>query len=151
MFCDSLILFFSPVLNGLGWVICNIGILILLLNFHCNLHSIKEPDRFKISWKKLKTSSLKFVLACFVGIIFITITILLTNQLSSIIFLHIRTLLNVTIIHICIPKYYISKNQNMKLYLRVYHHQPPPVLPWQLPQNFVRNSVKLIIVSDKND
>ena len=151
MFCDSLILFFSPVLNGLGWIICNIGILILLINFHCNLHSIKEPDRCKISWKKMKISSLKFVLACFAGIIFITISIVLTNQLSNTIFLHIRTLLNITIIYICIPRYYICKNQNMKLYLQVYHHQPPPVLPWQLPQNFDPNSVKLIIVSEKND
>ena len=47
------------------------------------------------------------------------------------------------LIFILIPKYYICQNHNMKLYVSVYHHHPPPVLPWQLPNNFDLKSVKL--------
>ena len=49
------------------------------------------------------------------------------------------------------PRYYISQNHNLKVYLSVYHHQPPPVLPWQLPDDFDPNSVVLTIVPHENE
>ena len=52
----------------------------------------------------------------------------------------------VTIFGIFLPKYYISQNPSLKLYVSVYHHHPPPVLPWQLPDNFNPNSVELVCV-----
>ena len=61
--------------------------------------------------------------------------------------LHIRDILA----FILIPKYFINQNENLKLYVSVYHLVPAPVLPWQLPSNFDPNSVKLTYVNYPND
>ena len=63
---------------------------------------------------------------------------------------HILTLIQCTFLFILVPKYHISQDPNLKFYVSVYHHQPPPVLPWQLPEN-VDPDVKLIIAKHKNE
>ena len=93
----------------------------------------------------------KSVFVCFFVIAFLITIILILRQgfeMESTTFLHFNILLNAIMIFIIFPKYVISQNQNLQLYVRVYHHQPPPVLPWQLPENFDSGSVKLIIVQN---
>ena len=65
--------------------------------------------------------------------------------------LHIRSNLILLFAFIIIPKYFINQNQNLKLYVSVYHWVPAPVLPWQLPKNFNPNSVNLIYVNHPNN
>ena len=48
-------------------------------------------------------------------------------------------------------KYLISQNPNLKSYVSVYHHQPPPVLPWQLADNFDPGDIKLIVVKKEHE
>ena len=97
--------------------------------------------------------TLKFVSVCFVGVGFITTNILLRYEyvMENITLFHLNILLNITIIFIILPRYMISQNKNCQLYVRVYHHQPPPVLPWQLPNSFDPYSVKLTIVQHENE
>ena len=52
----------------------------------------------------------------------------------------------VAIFGIFLPKYYISQNPSLKIYTNVYHQHPPPILPWQVPENFNPRSVELIYI-----
>ena len=145
-FYDSyLFLLFSIVKNGFGWIICSIGILIFLLKFQFNLRSIDEQTQSRNS------NTIKFISVCFGCISFITTAVLLSymNTEKNFYYQHLRTLLNNVILFICIPKYFINQNENCKLYVSVYDHHPPPVLPWQLPTNFDPNSVKLFVAQLK--
>ena len=49
---------------------------------------------------------------------------------------HIFYLFNMGLFCILLPLYYINQVPTLKLYASVYHHQPPPVLPWQVPEHF---------------
>jgi hypothetical protein len=49
---------------------------------------------------------------------------------------HIFYLINMVLFCILLPLYYIKQVPTLKLYVSVYHHQPPPVLPWQVPEHF---------------
>ena len=123
---------------------CNIASLYFLIKFRCNLRSIEDETRTK---SRLTPKS---VLICFSGIAFLTTIVLILRQgfeMENITFLHFNILFNTVMIFILFPKYVISQNQNLQLYVSVYHHHPPPVLPWQLPENFDSGSVKLTIVS----
>ena len=62
---------------------------------------------------------------------------------------HIFYLLNMVLFCILLPLYYINQVPTLKLYVSVYHHQPPPVLPWQVPEHF-DPSVHLTVVQWKN-
>ena len=64
---------------------------------------------------------------------------------------HIRNISSFFFVFILIPKYFINQNENLKLYVSVYHLIPAPVLPWQLPCNFDPNSVKLVSVNYPNN
>ena len=79
----------------------------------------------------------------------VTMSIILEANEVPLFTLHI--LFNITIVHICLPKYYISQNENLKLFFNTYIHQPPPVLPWQLPTNFDSNSVKFLYVKSNEE
>ena len=130
--------FFSFVVNGLGWLLCNFGIVVFLLFFKCKLHTIREPQQYK------SVPSFKLVIRTVVGVIFVATSIVFGDADEvDIVTLHIHILFNISVIYIFIPKYYASQNPNLKLYIRFYHHQPPPVLPWQMPENFDPDSVKL--------
>ena len=144
-------LIFSFVRNGLGFALTFFGILGLSSILHCNLHSITErpPTR---SYPILKYLSYEFVLFCIgVTLIIGVSTMFPFHDSPNIYIIHIHNILTMAIVAIMIPKYYINQDPNMKLYVNVYHCQPPPILPWQLPRSFDPNSVKLICVSHKNE
>ena len=115
-----------------------------MMKFQCNLRSIEDQTRPK------NILSTKSVTLCFLGTAFLTTNIILRSQyeMENFTFLHFHILLNIALIFILFPKYVISQNQNLQLYVSVYHYHPPPVLPWQLPENFDSGSVKLTIVQN---
>ena len=113
-----------------------------MMKFRCNLRTIDDQTR------KKNQMTPKSLAICFVGIAFLTTNIILRHGYEmNIIFLHFNILLHTIIIFILLPKYIISQNQNLQLYVSVYHHHPPPVLPWQLPENFDSGDVQLTIVT----
>ena len=126
-----------------------IGITIFIIQFNRNLHSIRDPDVEKVK-KKLdkKISSIflskYFRTACFFGI-FLAVMIIFfpyeDNNAKNLLVPHIQMLLFTTTVCIFIPKYYIHQNENLILYVKLYHQIPAPVLPWQLPENFDLKSV----------
>ena len=135
-------LFFSNIRQGLGFILSCLGILFFLLMFHYKLRSIKESSspRRPCSNVMFFSSFLIFLLSLVLFLIFNNVKdeqIFITNVLY-----HIA----LSIFLIFLPRYYISQNPCLKLYVSVYHHQPPPILPWGLPENFDLNSVKLICV-----
>ena len=111
----------------------------LLLVFQRNLRTIKEP---KPSRNAFSSSFFFFVIA---GTLFLGTSVILKNyiKIAALNTPQASMLFNNTLTFILVPKYYINQNRNMKLYASVYHHHPPPVLPWQLPDNFDLKSVKL--------
>ena len=135
---------FSVLKDGFGRIIYSILALCFMMKFQCNLRSIEDQSRPK------NILSTKSVTLCFLGIGFLTTNIILRSQyeMENFTFLHFHILLNVVLIFVLFPKYVISQNQNLQLYVSVHHHHPPPVLPWQLPENFDSGSVKLIIVQN---
>ena len=135
---------FSIFKNGFGWILCNLGILTLVLKFRLNLHSLKEETQPRTS-----RITRKFLCVLFGITTFITTSVYLSYSSNNLFIQHLHNLLNIAIVFICIPKYFINQNDNLKLYVSVYHHHPPPVLPWQLPSNFDPNSVKLITVQSQ--
>ena len=146
--------FFSFVRNGLGFGLTSLAILLLLLLHHVNLHTIKEPCKTNHSLYLtfLKPETLKLTIFFMVLIFFICITMLFSFIFTwNIYVLHIRSDLILLFGFIIIPKYFINQNQNLKLYVSVYHWVPAPVLPWQLPKNFNPNSVNLIYVNHPNN
>ena len=81
-------------------------------------------------------------------IIFQAITVLFSFLFTwNIYVLHLTFLLNFSIAFILVPKYFINQNENLKLYVSVYHWVPAPILPWQLPENNFPFSVKLTCVN----
>ena len=98
-------------------------------------------------------SRFKVVFAVTSGIMFVSVVFLIFNFDGShdIIWLNVFVLVHTIIILIFITRYYFSQNPNFKLYLSVYHHQPPLVLPWQLPSDFDPNSVILKYVLYENE
>ena len=142
----SLLVLFSVLKNGLGLVICDVGILIFLLKFRFNLRSLDEQEQSSNS------KIVKFIPVCFAIFSLVTASLLISKlDKDNLFFQHLINLLNIFILCICMPQYFINRNENFKLYVSVYHHHPPPVLPWQLPNKFDPNSVKLIIVESKNE
>ena len=145
---------FSIILNGFGWFLCNIGSIVILLLFKCKLRTIKEPKRSSKKPRKFGIRNIwstKFVIFSIIAVTLVTLSIILEANEVPLFTLHIHILFNITIVHICLPKYYISQNENLKLFFNTYHHQPPPVLPWQLPTNFDSNSVKFLYVKSNKE
>ena len=136
---------FSLVRNGLGLGLGTLGILWLLLLHQVNLRTIKEPPKTKYPW--ISCSSLKLTFSLMFLILFQAITLLFSFLFTwNIYVLHLRFILNFSIAFILIPKYFINQNENLKLYVSVYHWVPAPILPWQLQENNIPNSVNLICV-----
>ena len=98
-------------------------------------------------------SRFKYVHALIIANLFVSIFFLIFNfdDNHEIIFLNVFLLFHVAILFIFLMRYTSCQNSNFKLYLSVYHQYPPPVLPWQLPQNFDPTSVKLKLVLYKNE
>ena len=93
-----------------------------------------------------------FVCAVILGILFVSLTLIIFNlrETQDHIQVHVLVLLLMITQFIGVFKYYFNQNHNFRLYLSVYHQMPPPVLPWQLPDNFDPNSVILKIVPYDN-
>ena len=141
---------FSGILKtGLGFILCHIGSLSFLLVFHWKLHTIPD-DSLEDGLKKYSNIS------CFVFILGFGVFIqqlfyfLLPSETDthdevSIILHHLMYLFVIIFWFIFVPKCYIKQNSNLSFYVSVYHQQPPPILPWQLPHNFDPKSVKLVV------
>ena len=139
---------FSVIVSGIGWILSTIGIIFFLITFHYKLHSIKEPAVYLNAMVEF-FSKANYIYATIVGFLFTAICLIVfsNRDYQDQVQLHVRVLFLMAIFFIVIFKYYINQNHNLKLYLRVYHQIPAPVLPWQLPDNFDPNSVKLKFVT----
>ena len=132
---------------GLGFVLIIVGIISLVLSFHLKLHSINEDPIVSKTW--FGFSKTKTLVSLIMGVV-LSIDAFFDTDDMFLKYLRINSVM--ILLYIIIPRYgMIEPNRNLKLYFRVYHHQPPPVLPWQLPSNFNPNSVKLIVVSSKEE
>ena len=139
---------FSLVHNGVGFALNIFGILWLLLSFQCNLHSIKEKPSTRYSWTSYL--SCKYVISkLFATSIFAIIILAPFYETANIYLLKVQKLLIIIFLFIVMPQHWINQDPNLKFYVSVYHCQPPPVLPWQLPRHFDKKSVKLICVGDE--
>ena len=145
LFLITFFFHFSQVRFGLGIAFNSFGILWLLIKFYRNVHIIRDPKKSYSPW--ISTSLLKL------SILFLTAFSmnLLTPHTFTYPYCHVQPLLFLVCIHIVLPKCFINQNDNRKLYVSVYHLQPPPVLPWQLPENFDPNSVKLVFIKSKSE
>ena len=115
----------------------------IVLSFQWRLHSIKEDSTLGKTW--FGFSAPKTIFSVIISV-FLSINMFFGTEIIFLKYFKIN--LVIALLYIVIPKYgIILPNPNLAFYLSVYHHQPPPVLPWQLPLNFKLNSVKLIVVS----
>ena len=142
---------FSLVKIGLGFPLIVFGIFWFLYTFRRNLHSMKEQPKTKNSYIFRYFSSLFLIFFCILILFAFIIVLCQFFQLDDLHILHIHEIFNTTVCFVFVPKYYINHDPNLKFYVSVYHHQPPPVLPWQLPKIFDPNSVKLICVKQKKE
>ena len=137
---------FSDIHMGLGFAISSAGIICMLFVFQRNLHTIEEPQ----IKKGRILGSLKFVFAFFTAVLIIAVSVVSSfDDTNNIYLIHVKIILFTIICFIFVPKYYINQNDKLKLYVSVYHRVPAPVLPWQLPKNFDKKSVKLTCVKYK--
>ena len=135
--------------TGLGFLLCHFGSLIFLLVFHCKLHTIPE-DSLEDGLKKYSNiSCLVFILGFGVFVNYVFYFFIPSENEShdeiDIILHHLLYFILHIFWFIFVPKCYIKQNSNLSFYVSVYHQQPPPILPWQLPDNFDPKSVKLVI------
>ena len=136
--------------NGLGYGISAMAVLLLSLLHRLNLRTIKEPPKTRYLW--ISYSSLKFTILSMFIILILAATVLFPFLFRfNIYVLYIKDILSLFFTFVLIPKYFINQNENLKLYVSVYHLVPAPVLPWQLPSNFDPNSVNLKYVHYPNN
>ena len=136
----------SLIRNGLGLSLSTLGILFLFLLHHVNLRTIKEPSNTR--YPRISYSSMKLTVSFSLVLLFQAIASLFSILFTwNIYVLHIRNILSLFFAFVLIPKYFINQNENLKLYVSVYHWVPAPLLPWQLPKIFNPNSVKLICIN----
>ena len=134
---------------GLGFVLIIVGIISLVLSFHLKLHSINEVYPI-VSKTWFGFSKTKTLVSLIMGVVLSIDHLFFDTDVIFLTYLRINSVM--ILLYIIIPRYgMIEPNRNLKLYFSIYHHHPPPVLPWQLPTNFNPNSVKLIVVSSKSD
>ena len=134
---NMLTFIFSEVKNGISYYFFILGCVFFCLMFHCKLHTIKEPS----SRNPLKSYSQHSLIGFFVMVFYTTIrlvylTLDIHKKEDLVIDDHIFYLCNMVLFCILLPLYYINQVPTLKLYVSVYHHQPPPVLPWQVPEHF---------------
>ena len=140
---------FSFVKNGLGYALGVMASLSLSILHRVNLRTISEPPKTRYLW--ISYSSLKFTIFSLFLILILAATILFPFLFQfNIYVLYIKDIFSLFFAFVLVPKYFINQNENLKLYVSVYHLVPAPVLPWQLPCNFDPNSVKLTYVNYPN-
>ena len=141
---------FSFVKNGLGYGLGVTASLFLSILHLVNLRTISEPPKTRYLW--ISYSSLKFTILSMFIILILAATVLFPFLFRfNIYVLHIKDILSLFFTFVLIPKYFIHQNENLKLYVSVYHWKPAPLLPWQLPKQFDHKSVKLICVNYPNN
>ena len=124
----------------MGLSLCNFGSLLFLLIFQFKLHQIKDSTT-KNNLRQIKVAF--FIIVSF-GILWEQFG----HGIEKMVVAHVSHIIRIAVMFILLPKYYINQNLNLKLYVSVYHHQPPPVLPWQLTDDFDHhNGTKLITVN----
>jgi hypothetical protein len=104
------------------------------------LHEIKDQE----SKKSLAKYYIDIIF--FISFTLILISLLIVIEENHVFTSHVKHLVSFLYFWIFLPKYYINQNPSLKLYVNYYHHQPPPVLPWQLPKNFNPDSVRLNVI-----
>ena len=140
---------FSFVKNGLGYGLGVMASLSLSILHRVNLRTISEPPKTRYLW--ISYSSLKFTIFSLFLILILAATILFPFLFQfNIYVLYIKDIFSLFFAFVLVPKYFINQNENLKLYVSVYHLVPAPVLPWQLPSNFDPSSVKLTYVNYPN-
>ena len=150
----GIFIFFSFVRNGLGFGLTSLAILWLLLLQRVNLRTIKEQRKtnYPLYMTFLKSETMKLTIAFMLLVFFLCIIVLFSFIFTwNIYVLHLRRNLILLFAIIILPKYFINQNENLKLYVSVYHWVPAPVLPWQLSKDFNSNSVNLICVNYLNN
>ena len=133
--------FFSIFRNGLGPLLCLICTIIFVLQHHMKLHEIKDQE----SKKSLVKYYIHMII--FISLPLILISLRIVIKENHVFASHVNHLISLLYLLIFLPKYYINQNPSLKLYVNCYHHQPPPVLPWQLPKNFSSDSVRLNVMT----
>ena len=133
-------LIFSVFNSGFGLLLCIICIKVFVLRRHMKLHVIIDPE----SKKSLTKYYIHIIF--FLSLTLVLITLLIVIQENHIYTSHVKHLISFLYFWIFLQKYYIYQNPSLKLYVNCYHHQPPPVLPWQLPKNINSDSVKLNVI-----
>ena len=137
---------FSFVKNGLGYGLGVMASLSLSILHRVNLRTISEPPKTRYLW--ISYSSLKFTIFSLFLILILAATILFPFLFRfNIYVLHIKDILSLFFAFVLVPKYFINQNENLKLYVSVYHWVPAPILPWQLAENNFPFSVKLTCVN----
>ena len=140
-------LFFRMIGYGLGFLLIILGITFFGLMFSCKLHTLQEKPPISSKSLIFAFSSVK-LFATLAMIMLLSFEFFSSNNNTTL--NYFRLLFVMALIYIIMPKYVlISQNDNLKFYFKVYHHQPPPVLPWQLPKNY-STSVNLVVLSYEN-
>ena len=90
------------------------------------------PNYLPYSRNPLESYSQQSLIGFFVMVFYITVrlvylTLDIHDKENLIIDDHIFYLLNMVLFCILLPLYYINQVPTLKLYVSVYHHQPPPV------------------------
>ena len=125
----------------MGEILTFFGIAAFIGLFHRNLYTFEDPQRIRKSSVFLSN---KFIFACVLGSFICFLCVFLKFDDGKNFFLtHIQILLYVITFCIFLPRCYISQNENLELYVSLYHQIPAPVLPWQLPENFNPRIVQL--------
>ena len=120
--------------------LCILGIITFVLLFHLKLRIIKESAESRKSLAKYYI----FIVVSFF-LVLTVFTLFSRIQRDTVLIAHFTHFVSFSVVWIVIPKYYIRQNSNLKLYVNTYLHHPPPVLPWQLPENFNPGNVILDI------
>ena len=144
-FIKSKVLFyysFSIVRNDFGLYLGIFCIIAFVLRHHMKLHEINDST----SKKSLAKDLIHIIIQCLFLIVLFLVS--LDGAQEKYIFIaHLKHFLLMLYFLIFLPKYYIHQNPSLKLYVNYYHHQPGPILPWQVPKNFDPDSVKLNVIA----
>ena len=132
--------FFSIIGNGFGLLFGLLFTLLFVLRHHMKLHVLNESTSKKSVVKVL----IHTIVCVFLTIMFLSSIVHIYDEDTFI--SHVKYFLTILYLWVFLPKYFINQNPSLKLYVSYYHHQPAPILPWQLPNNFDADSVVLNIV-----
>ena len=138
IFCYS----FSIIRNDFGLYLGVFCIIVFVLRHRMKLHEINDST----SKKSLAKYLIHIIIQC-LFLTFLFLASLDSIEENHIFIAHLKHFVLMLYFLIFLPKYYIHQNPSLKLYVSYYHHQPAPILPWQVPNNFDPDSVKLNVIT----